>query len=1131
MLKIMKRFTVLSLLLWGALSVQAQQDAGIISGTVFDPTHAVLPGASVTLTNPGTGLTRSVTTGTQGEFVFTPLQVGVYQITVDAKGFASEVQENLLLEIQQKLNVEINLKVGAASEKVVVESGQPALQTEDSSLGQVIDTQKVADLPLNGRNVYQFVTLTPGVALDPNGRAAISGQSSQNQFYALDGVDNNNYSGTLASGQAYTISPSPDAIEEFKVQTNNYSAEFGQSAGGVVNVITKSGTNSFHGTVSEFVRNQALDGTNYFATIKPAYQQNQFGGTLGGPVIIPRLFNGRDKLFFFMDYEGFRSNTGETQQLVLPPSAWYTGNFSSYLTGTTYQDTCTGATYDTGQLFDPTSAHTVTCMGGTMATVRNPISYNGQANVINPALISAAATNTLALLPKANGSQGGTPVYIGSPVNEYNYNRGDVKVDFQSSHDHIFGRYGITDQPPSGVPAFPGPASPGTYGVQRQQGVAVGDSHIFSQNVVNEARYAWSHNDASGFLYSTALNAATVGYGGIPYQPGLLGGLPTLSFSDISSSYGSSSWNPTLSEARDNQISDVLNLVRGVHTFKMGGAFNHYSWLQYQSPNPLGYYTFTGQLSNSPTIPGSVTSGAAVNGSGFAEFLYGLSNNNGLSTGITSDNWRSAGSVFIQDDWKATPKLTVNLGLRWEFGTGLHETEDRLGGIDLKTGAFELPKSRQGKTPSLPAGLPVEYVDSDTLMNPRQKNFGPRVGFAYKIDSKTVIRGAAGIFYANPFIAGTLGYPLNPPFGITTYNHTTFNIATGFPSTFLSNFDPTTLQFYLFEPKPDPPSTINWNVAVERDLPWNTSLEVSYAGSHSIHVNAGYDVNQPYPTTDGSIPVSQRRPYPDLGVMAVVANEANGNYSSLQTKFQKRYSNGLTFLLAYTWAHSLDDAPSAITLEFNNTAGAEYDFYRDPRNRRLDYGNSYFDIRHRLAYNSLYNLPIGKGQLVGGHMPGWADEIAGGWRLGGIVQYQTGHHFSAATYNDPSNADEYAYSGTAYPNVIGKIYDYSSCPGGHKSINCWFNPTAFGPSNPGQYGNETRNSLVGPSEFLLDFSVGKTFPIHEKTNIQFRGEFFNLPNHPNFALPTNLVEAGNFGQITSAIATPRQIQFALRLEF
>ena len=442
------------------------------------------------------------------------VQVGRYALTVGASGFQTQVRAGLVLQVQQRLNVLIPLTVGASTEKVVVTSSEPVLQTEDSSIGQVIDTHLVSQLPLNGRNVYQLITLTPGVAVDPSGRAAISGQTSQNQYYALDGADNNNYQGGFASGQAYAVGPSPDAVEEFKVQTSNYSAEFGQSAGGVINVITKSGTNTFHGSAYEFFRNNNLDGRNYFSQTRPRYQQNQFGGSLGGPMIIPKIFNGRDKLFFFADAEGFLSNKGTTKNVTLPSAAWRTGDLRSQLTGQTYADPCTGTTYDDGQLFDPTSTRVANCIGGGTGYVRNPITYNGQANVLNPALISQAAANTLALVPEPNS---GTFNYISNPIDKYNYIRGDLRIDYQwGNHDHMFGRYSITGQPSTGVPNFPGPASPGAYQNQQPQGITVADTHIFSQTLINEARFGWTKNFTNTNLISSSFNPATLGLAAFP---------------------------------------------------------------------------------------------------------------------------------------------------------------------------------------------------------------------------------------------------------------------------------------------------------------------------------------------------------------------------------------------------------------------------------------------------------------------------------------------------------------------------------------------------------------------------------------------------------------------------------------
>ena len=1142
--------TVLVLLIAYCYPLMAQVDAGTITGIVSDQTGAILPGAAVSLKNVGTGLVRNGVTDARGQFVFTPLQVGTYELTVSAVGFQSQVRSDLELQVQQRLNVLIPLTVGAATQRVLVTSSGPALQTEDSSVGQVIDTHMVSQLPLNGRNVYQLITLTPGVALDPSGRASISGQTSQNQYYALDGADNNNYQGGLSSGQAYTIAPSPDAIEEFKVQSSNYSAEFGQSAGGVINVITKSGTNTLHGSLYEFFRNNNLDGRNYFSQNRPRYQQNQFGGSLGGPVVIPKIFNGRDKLFFFVDDEQFLSNKGTTKNVTLPSAAWRTGDLTSQLTGQTYTDPCTGAIYDDGQLFDPTTTRQAVCKDGSTAYIRNPITFNGRPNVLNPALISPVAASTLAIVPEPNT---GTQQYISNPINKFNYNRGDVRIDFQwGDHDRLFGRYSITNQPDTGVPSFPGPASPGTKVNQKQQGVTLSDTHIFSQSLINEARFGWSQNITNSNLQSTALNAGTLGYGGIPYQPGVLGGLPTINFSDVGG-FGSSGYEPALYNARDEHISDTLSMIRGSHAFKIGGSINHYGWLQFQSANGVGAFNFTGSLT------GSLTSEALNNaspGSGFAQFLFGIPDISSLSNSINSNNIRTTGAVFIQDDWKVSPKLTVNLGMRWEFGTALGEVQNRVAGIDLATGAFEIPKSRQNKTPTLPAGAPVEYVNSNTLMLPTQKNFGPRIGFAYQLDRKTVIRGAGGIFYGNPFPAGTAGYPLNVPFAVTSsvdapstgpFDPSTgkpvvpvTNIASGFPSDFLQNYDLSTVQMFLTVPRPKNPTTNNWNLAVQREFFGGTTMEVAYVGSTSSHVNAGVDVNQPFPTADSSSPPTSRRPYPNLGALPLIGSIANGSYNSLQAKIQKQYSNGLTFLTAYTWGHSIDNAPSSVTLGTGGSSGDIYDFYRNARDLGADYGDSYFDIRHRLVFSYLYDLPVGRGHTIGKSWSSWLNQALGGWQVGGIVQFQTGFHFSAVTYNDPSNSDIYDYSAVAYPDLIGKPYDFSyghsqqaaqGCPVGHQSLQCWVNPAAFGYPNPGQFGNEGRNVLVGPDLFTWDFSTFKQFIVNERAHVEFRGEFFNFTNHTNFALPNNTFGNTNFGQITATNGDPRDIQLALRLVF
>ncbi|MGA7411607.1 MAG: TonB-dependent receptor, partial [Bryobacteraceae bacterium] len=1086
-------------------AVFGQQDKGTISGTVLDPSGAAVAAAIVTLRDSGTGATRTAKTGNSGEFVFALLSIGTYEVTVEAAGFDTEVKKSLELQIQQTLDLKFSLRVGSQARTIDVTDVTPPLQTADSSIGQVISTRAITNLPLNGRDVMQLLTLVPGVATGPDGSPAISGQPTQYQYYALDGIDNTNYQGNLQSGHAWNLSPSPDAVQEFKVQTNNYSAEFGQSAGGVVNVILKSGTNDFHGSAYEYLRNTVLDARNFFAATRAPYQQNQFGGSISGPVIIPKVFNGRNKLFFFGDYEGFRSAKGTTENVFLPSAAYRQGNFQNLLTGQTFTDPCTGAVYDTGQLFDPTTTHQVSCQNGSTGFARNPIIYNGQANVLNPSQIVPAAANTIPLLPQPNS---GPNNFIWSPSLARNYNRFDIKIDQQwGDKDHLSYRFAMTDTPSYGVPEFPGEAGSGSYTTTLQLGAAFGETHIFTPTTVNEFRVGWTRNSATVSLANTSLNPATLGYGGINYQPGILGGLPSLSFSDVSG-FGASAWTPSIYKGQSTQIIDTISLVRGPHTFKIGGAFNNYGWVQYQPQgSAVGAYSFSGILT--ADLNASGVSGAAANGSGWAQFLFGIPDGNAMGSSIDAKNIRQTGALFIQDDWKVSPKLTVNLGLRWDFGSTLGEQFNRVTNFDPTNGYLQLPTARKNQAPAPPAGLPVEYLNSDTLFRNSLWNFGPRVGFAYQPTSGTVIRSGFGIFYLYPYPPGTASGPLNlpwansviastPPTGpIDPVTHEPVSpvtsIVSGFPAGYLSQvLVPPTL--YAFDTKPLYPYSIGWNFAVQQQVGWNTVLEVAYAGSAGNHLLTGIDLNQPTPTADQNSNPQTRRAYPLYGPIALEQTAGHSSYNALEVKVEKRFSNGLSFLSSFTWSHSIDDAPLCFAL---GNDGGNGDCERDSANRSLDRSNSSFDIRRRWVTNFLYNLPFGKGQAIGSDWNPIVNQIFGGWQLGGIFTYQSGFYFTPGSFFDPANSPQ-AY-GSPHASVVGNPYDFSygqdaqaanGCPVGHQSVNCWFNPAAFTLAAPGTYGNAGRNSLLGPNLIEIDASLFKVFPVTDTKSFQFRAEFF-----------------------------------------
>jgi hypothetical protein len=704
---------VLAVLVLFSLGVFAQQDGGTIAGTLTDPTEAAVVGAEVSTHNTATGETRATKTLGGGEFVFPALQVGVYEVTAKATGFAIAVRKNLVLQVQQRLDLNIALELASQSNEVRVTAEAPPLQTSDSSLGQVIGSTQAVAMPLNGRDIYQLVALTPGVVTEADGMASLGGQPGEQQGYVLDGVDNNNYQIIYTGKGPSTVGPSPDAIEEFKVQTGNYSAEFGQAGGGVINVITKSGTNSFHGTLYEFVRNDKFDARNFFASSNPPFKQNQYGFTSGGPVIIPKVFNGRNKLFFFGDFEGFKQRSVNVVNTSIPSLAHRQGNFSHQLTGQWFKDPCTGQNFDTGQLFDPTTTRAVACQDGSNGYARDPIAYGGQPNVINPAQIVKAASNTMSLLPTPNQGPHG---YAWTPRTAYDSTKIDAKIDYQAtSSDHATARFNYSKVPPYGSPNIPGAASASTLNHSETFAGGLSETHIFSSTVVNELRWGYQHTIGIVGLADPNLDPASIGYGGTIYSPDLLGGIPTLNISDAGLSLGAPGWSPFLLTGHSSNILDSLSYIRGHHTFKFGGSFNRTGSAQFMSPAPMGGYNFTGVLTSDLNVPSD------SQGSGLAQFLYGIPNGVQLSNAALTELDRVAVSAFVQDDWKVSPKLTINLGLHWEGGSTPHEMYDRLAGVDLSTGAFVIPQSRE----KIPPYLPSAFTTSDyTRVSSLGKVFG-----------------------------------------------------------------------------------------------------------------------------------------------------------------------------------------------------------------------------------------------------------------------------------------------------------------------------------------------------------------------------------------------------------------------
>jgi hypothetical protein len=1072
--------------------------------------------------------------------------VGEYELRVEKTGFKTQIYPKLTLQVQQKLEVNVQLRLGPSTQTIEVTGAVPQLQTTDSSLGTVTNTQYINDLPLNGRNIYQLVVLSPGAVTAADGNPSIGGQIDQRQTYVLDGFSNFNYQGGAETGVFWNIQPAPDSVQEFKVQTNNYSAEFGLGVG-VVNVLTKSGTNQFHGSLYEFGRNRVLDASEFFANeaglSKPRFTQNQFGGSLGGPIK-------KDKTFFFLDYEGQRARQGTTQDVPLPDLYERQGNFSELLTGQTFTDPCTGAVYDTGQIFNPNTTKAVTCLDGSQGFARTPVSYQGQPNVMNPQDILTPAAKTVALLPTPPS---GSTTFVSAPVLRNDFNQFDVNVDDQlREQDHLSMKYSFRDIPKGGIANFPGSAGRGTFTLNRQQRASLSEMHVFSPTVVNEVRLGYFRNGSTASLVNPTLDPASLGYNNVPYEPGILGGIPTLKIAGVAP-IGASSWAPVLSTARDEMLLDTLSIVRGKHTFKVGGSVSIWWCTQFDSAFPSGKYGFTGILSADLNAPPSVDN-AAARGSGFAQFLFGIPDNSNLTNSIYSDSGRKVGAGFVQDDWKVTRKLTLNLGLRWDFGNSIHERFNRVTNIDFTNGNYILPQSRKNNPPYLPSGFPVEYSPSNSLVLADNRNFGPRVGFAYELTPKTVVRSAFGWLYMNPDeTAVTIGMPLNPPWAeeVSFFDPNTGpvdpvsgnvvvpvqSIATGFPSDIFTN--PALVSqslLFVYDPHVKTPYLLSWNATFQRELGFNTALEVAYSGNTGKHLWGGIDINQPYPTANPNIPVTARRPYPNLGSSINEATQTYSNYHALEAKLEKRFSRGFTFLAAYTWAHALDDDSQA-AVDTNSGPGT-YDDTRNARDIAEDYGNSAFNPRHRFTLSWLYDLPFGRGKAFGSGWSGKLNGVLGGWQIGSIAAFQSGFWFTPGTSIDPASAP--AYTDPARPNLLANPKNFSfntsaqaalGCPTGRQSLDCFFNPGVFTYANPGTFGNAGRNIVEGPGYTGVDFALHKGFKLTERMQLEFRTEVFNIINTPNFSIPDLGYEDGTFAHVLSTDNKPREIQFALKLVF
>jgi len=1105
---------ILLCLMVSLASLDAQTTSGAIVGTVTDPSGAVIGGASITVTNVETGISVKATTDSSGEYVVTPLSVGRYSVTVEATGFKRSIRTDITLNVQDRLRVDAKLEVGAVTDTVEVAAAAPMLETDTSYLGEVVDSQRIVDLPLNGRFFTRLAVLTAGTtptvhgARDENtGGFSSNGVRPYQNNFLLDGVDNNSLSEDLVSQQSFVIGPPPDAIAEFKVQTNSMSAEFGRSGGAVLNVTIKSGTNALHGTAYEFLRNSTLDAKNFFDSPTnpiPPFKQNQFGFSVGAPVLIPKLFNGKNRTFFFFDYQGTRIRTGQTFLATVPPDSWRTGNFSGY-----------------NQIFDP--ATTVTDANGN--TTRQPFSGNqiplSRFNPIAAKLLSMFPEPNVAGLTSAFGVSNN---YLSNPVEPNDTNQFDLRIDHRiSESDSIFGRFSYSnniDNPPGPIPPPLDAASfsSGNF-LNRPRNLVITETHIFSPRIVNELRLGYSRNRSERLQFDANENlSAQLGIPGVPFSTNN-GGLPQFGVSGLNN-FGSSEYQPTVETQEVYHIIDSVSIIRGRHTLKIGAELKprvNFSILQ--PPVPRGAFSFTGQFTNDPN-------NVSNTGLGSADFLLGIVQQAQISSFI-NDMFQQPGQFYyVQDDFKVSKKLTLNLGLRYEFVVHAMEKYNAEANFNIATNTLDIAGGRQDALP--PNWYPQIAVNRNAPRSlvPNQKHdFGPRVGFAYNMFKNTVIRGGYGIFYSS-YEAGPLSIPNpgnNPPFfEQANYNSVSAiqpnaivnNLSQGFPLDALSN--PSLPSVFALDPRFSNPYVQHWQLSVQQELGWNTVWEVAYAGSKGTRLYEFRQANPVTPTSDPNANYANLRPRPYLGDFSLWCSCNSSTYHSLQTKIEKRFSNDLSFLTAFTYGKSIDEVSTA-SLGFHGGGYA-----RNWNHPEWEKGPSDFDQKFRFVNSVTYILPIGKGKRLLGGLNGVGNALLGGWELQGIQSATSGVPLTINASIGESNTNG---DSEERPNRVAGVPLYPSS----QDASLWFNPAAFTATAFGTLGNAGRNIIYSAPQVSIDSSLFKDFAIRERIKVQFRSEFFNMLNHPNFranSLNTSF-DAPGAGAFTAA-QPARQIQFALK---
>jgi hypothetical protein len=1091
---LIKSLSLFLAIILGSASAFAQFDAATVLGTVKDSSDAIVAGAVVTLKNIDTGISVTTQTDADGNYQFTNIKIGNYRVSAESKGFSTAVVEKVNLTVNARQRVDLVMQAGAVSESVVVTAAAELLETDSSGRGQVVQREQIVNLPLNGRSYANLALLTPGVressqnGITTAGREAafnVNGLRNTVNNFLLDGVDNNAYGTSNQSFSAQVVQVSPDAVQEFKVQTNTYSAEFGRSGGAVINATYRSGTNRLHGNLWEYHRNTVLNAVGFFKPaggVKPPLIRNQFGFAIGGPII-------KDRTFFFVDYEGFRQISKTLVFSALPTLAQRDGILSVDV-----RDPFTGTVYKAGDKIAMT-----------------PFARKVLAEL--PAPNVAGANNFQNLVPNK----------------AYN-DKFNIRLDHTFNHSlNAFVRLSHRKVNNFEGPNIPGPSGSNQNGLVNvlNQQLAAGATYVLGNSSVLDFRLGIMRTEAGKRPPLTGGPSMLDLYGitGLPTDKTITGGLTTQTIGGLSQ-LGRQATNPQFQNPSDVDPRINYSWTWGRHSLKAGYEYLSVN-TDVQDTNPLmGLDTYTAQFSR----PAGAVSNNLFN---LADFMFGARSQYELANLLVVNLRQRLHFGYVQDDFRVSSKLTLNVGLRYEFSTPTYEDHNRLSNYDPKTNT--IIQAKDGS------------IYDRGLVDPDYNNFGPRIGFAYNIFDKTVVRGGYGIGYVHfnrlgsadllatnfPQItrAAIVQDATNIAGGLCTGDRSAGCFRTtqqGYPTVLPNNVT-------LFIPRDKrTPYIQNWQLSIQRELTKDLLIDIAYVGNHAVKMVMLADVNQARPLTlaELALPAAQRptldqrRPISGFRTISGVLPAAFSNYNALQVKLERRFSKGLYLLNSFTWSKAIDNVTQVLE-EPNGNEGRP----QNVNDIAADRGPSAFDQPFNNTTSFVWDLPFGRGRLIGGDISPWLDGVVGGWTLTGINTMLSGQTINLRYQPSPVTANLASFLGgvALRPNASGSVL----APEDQRTIDNYFNKANITiPTVDQPFGTAGRNNARSNAFYQFDLGLQKSFrlPINEASKLEFRMEAFNLFNKTNFGAANSDRSSAAFGTIRSTFPA-RQIQFALKLAF